>query len=349
MMGDRPPASAGFRMPAEWEPHAATWLSWPHNPETWPGKMEAVPRIWAKLAAELSSVESVHILVDPRSSTDRVRDLLTSEGAGLDRVALYEVATNDAWMRDHGPTFVVRDRDGERETMLIDWSYNAWGGKYPPWDADDLVPSRLQEILGMPLYSPGVVLEGGSIDVNGSGTVLTTESCLLNPNRNPTYAREQIEEVLRATLGLSHCIWLGDGIVGDDTDGHIDDVTRFVGPRSVVTAIEHDRGDANFEPLRANVQRLERAVDEEGRSLEIHTLPMPPALYDDGHRLPASYANFYIANSLVVVPVFGCDRDDAALQCLAALFPGRRIVGIEAVDLVAGLGAFHCITQQQPA
>lgn len=342
------PAALGYRMPAEWEPHAATWLSWPHNAESWPGKMEPVPAIWARFAAELAGAEDVHILVRDMTMRRAAEAALAGAGAAIARVQFHEVATNDAWMRDHGPTFVVREAP-QRQVAMIDWTYNSWGGKYPPWDDDDRVPARLEELLHLPRFRPGIVMEGGSIEVNGAGTLMTTEACLLHPNRNPHLTRADIEGILAAHLGVRHFIWLGDGIAGDDTDGHIDDLTRFVSPTTVVTVVEDDAGDENYGPLRDNLRRLEKATDQDGRRLDVETLPMPAPVEFAGQRLPASYANFYIANEVVVVPTYRCAADDRAVETLTALFPGRRVVGMDAVDLVLGLGAFHCITQQQPA
>ncbi len=342
------PAARGFRMPAEWERHRATWLSWPHNPETWPGAMPAIPPIWAQLVAALAPGEEVQVLVAPAVSLAQARDRIAAVCSDLASVHLHPVATNDAWMRDTGPTFVVAGSDATREVAAIDWRYNAWGGKYPPWEADDRVARWIAEHRGIECFSPGIVLEGGSIEVNGAGTLITTESCLLNPNRNPELSRGEIETVLREQLGVEHFIWLGDGIVGDDTDGHVDDITRFVAPAKVVTVLEDDAGDANYWPLRDNLRRLEAAVDQDGTALEIVSLPMPDPVYAEGERLPASYANFYIGNEVVVVPTFRCARDEVALETLQGVFPDRRVVGIDAVDLVRGLGAFHCITQQEP-
>ncbi len=343
------PAALGYHMPAEWEPHAATWLSWPHKEASWPGKLAAIPPIWVEIVRALVPGEAVHILVNDAAPADEVRGRLQRADVDLARVHLHEVPTDDAWMRDHGPTFVTRVRDGRREQALVNWIYNAWGGKYPPWDQDDRVPERLGALLGLPVFEPGLVLEGGSVDVNGRGTLLTTEACLLNPNRNPHLGRAEIETALRDYLGVSHILWLGDGIVGDDTDGHIDDLARFVDSHTVVTVCEEDAGDDNYELLQANYRRLQAMTDQDGRPLRIVTLPMPRPVLHDGTRLPASYANFYIGNAAVLVPVFGDPNDAAALATLGALFPGRRIVGINAVDMVWGLGAFHCVTQQQPA
>ena len=267
----------------------------------------------------------------------------------MDRVRFRNVPTDDAWTRDSGPTFVTRQNGLNTELALVDWQYNAWGGKYPPWEADDRVSGRIGQLLGVPVFHPGIVLEGGSIEVNGSGTVLTTESCLLNPNRNPRLNREEIEAYLRAYLGVRQVLWLGEGIVGDDTDGHIDDLARFIAADTVVTVLEDDPEDENYALLRANHIRLQGMCDQNGRPLRIRTLPMPDPVEYEGTRLPASYANFYIANAVVLVPTFGGDKDAHVLDILRAAFPGRRVVGINASDLIWGLGAIHCITQQQPA
>jgi agmatine deiminase len=343
------PAGLGFRMPAEWEPHAATWLAWPHKEASWPGNFEPIPAIWIEMVRALAPRERVNILVNDEAAGAAVRARLRTAGVRLDNVALHEIRTDDAWARDHGPTFVSRAIDARRELAAIDWLYNAWGGKYPPWEHDDAVPRQIAARLGLRCFEPGIVLEGGSIDVNGRGTLLTTESCLLNPNRNPQLSRQQIEQSLRDYLGVRHILWLGDGIVGDDTDGHIDDLTRFVDPTTVVTVLEANRRDDNYDRLRANYERLQGMTDQDGRALRIVTLPMPEPVHYEGQRLPASYANFYIGNGVVLVPVFDDPHDAAALQTLAELFPQRRVLGINAREMVWGLGAFHCVTQQQPA
>jgi agmatine deiminase len=342
------PAALGYRMPAEWEPHAATWLSWPHNQESWPGKMEVIPSVWIEVVRALAPGEEVRILVNDNAPARTVKELLDGAGIAQERVFLHEVSTNDAWMRDHGPVFVTRGGDKAR-SAIVGWRYNAWGGKYPPWEEDDRVPAALAASLDVPIYEPGIVLEGGSIDVNGKGTLLTTEACLLNPNRNPHLDRAGVEEYLRAYLGVRHIVWLGDGIVGDDTDGHVDDLSRFVSPTTIVTVVEAEPSDANHLRLRENLQRLRMARDQDGCPFEIISLPMPEPVYYEGNRLPASYANFYIGNEVVLVPTFRCAADEEALGTLENLFPARRVIGIDAVDLVWGFGAFHCITQQQPA
>jgi agmatine deiminase len=339
-------------MPAEWEPHEATWLAWPHKLESWPGKFEPVPLVYAEIVAELAAVEKVRICVSGPEMEGEAREVLARRGALSSAVEFFHIPTNDAWIRDTGPIFVRRDADladGRGPVAVIDWLFNSWGGKYPPFDLDDVVPQRIAEQLRLPLWEPGIVLEGGSIDVNGLGTVLTTESCLLNPNRNPQLNRREIEEKLHEYLGLRHVIWLGDGIVGDDTDGHVDDITRFVGPSRVVTAIEEDKSDENYEPLQKNLACLHRMTDQDGCPLEVATLPMPRPVEFEGQRLPASYANFYIANNVVLLPVFRCDQDKQAIEIMERLFPKRRVVPIDCTDLVLGLGAIHCASQQQPA
>jgi agmatine deiminase len=339
------PRALGFRMPAEWERHAATWLSWPHNPETWPGNLESIPAAFAEIVAALHADEEVHILAGDAELEASARATLRTRGCESPSVRFARIPTNDAWIRDHGPIFLVDDHG---VVAMTDWRYNAWGGKYPPYDLDDQVPARINEALKLRRFAPGIVLEGGSIDTNGRGTLLTTESCLLNPNRNPTLSRADIETILREYLGVRHVIWLGDGIVGDDTDGHVDDLARFVAPTTVVAAVEEDPSDDNYRALQENLARLRAARDAAGKPLEVVPLPMPPAVVHGERRLPASYANFYVGNGAVLVPVFGTPQDEAACATLARVFPGRRIAPIFATDLVWGFGAVHCLTQQQP-
>lgn len=344
------PAAEGWRWPAEWEPHRATWLSWPHNPETWPGRLERVYAPYAEMVGVLAAHEPVCINVRDAAMEDDARARLRAVGVDPDRnVAFHPVPTNDTWARDHGPVFLVREREGRRERAIVDFGYNAWGGKYPPFDLDDRVPERLAARLGLPRFEAGFVLEGGSVDGNGRGTVLTTESCLLNPNRGAGRTREGMERALARFLGARQVLWLGDGIEGDDTDGHVDDLTRFVDAGTVVTVVEDDPADANHVPLRENLARLRGMRDEAGKPLAVATLPMPPALYVAGQRCPASYANFYLANGVALVPVFSAPSDARALAVLRELLPGREVVGIPCSDLVYGLGAVHCMTQQEPA
>lgn len=343
------PDQLGFRLPAEWEPHAATWLAWPHNLDTWPDQFTAIPPLYCTMVAALHTHEDVHICVNDAAAAEQVLGLLEQAGIDGGRVRFFLIPTNDAWARDHGPIFITRERLGQTEIALVDWIFNTWGGKYPPWDADDAVPQHVAAALSMPRFVPGIVLEGGSIDVNGCGTLLTTESCLLNPNRNPSLTRRDIEHRLKSYLGVRHIGWLGEGIVGDDTDGHIDDVARFVGPTTVVCAVEEDPTDVNYLPLQENFARLQGMHDQDGRRLTIVPLPLPGPVYAGQERLPASYANFYIANGVVLVPTYDHRNDRRALDVLQELFPSRRVVGIPCRDLVVGLGAIHCVTMQQPA
>jgi agmatine deiminase len=344
------PAALGYRMPAEWESHQATWLSWPHNLETWdPDRLPRVERTFAQAVAALSRSETVHLNVLDAAHERHVCPLLEAAAAQTEAVRFHHIRTNDAWCRDHGAVFITREADGRRELAALDWGYNAWGGKYPPWDADAAVPRRMAAYLDVPRFEPGLVLEGGSVEPNGAGLVLTTESCLLNPNRNPGRTRAEIVQHLRDYLGAAQVLWLGDGIVGDDTDGHVDDITRFVAEDAVITAVEADPQDENYAPLQENLERLRAVRMPDGRPLRIHTLPMPAPVVQDGLRLPASYANFYVANRVVLLPVFDDRNDAVAMATLQQLFPGRRVVGLDARDVVWGLGAWHCLTQQVPA
>jgi agmatine deiminase len=334
-------------MPAEWEPHAATWLSWP-RPDgiSFPGAYAQILPALAKMVDALAESEPVHINVAGPEAEAAARDVLREHGARDGHVVFHFIPTNEPWCRDHGPVFLVRDE--APRMLVVDWDYNAWGWKYPPFDLDDDVPVKIAAELGLECVKPGMVLEGGSIDVNGHGTLLTTESCLLNQNRNPDLTKKQIEARLKDYLGVKKILWLGDGIEGDDTDGHVDDITRFVGRHSVVTVVEEDERDPNYEPLRENLRRLEEMCAEDGKPLRIHPLPMPSKIVREGQRLPASYANFYIGNRVVLMPAFNEVNDRWAAAVLEQAFPDRRIVPIDSRELVWGLGAFHCLTQQQP-
>lgn len=337
-----------YRMPAEWEPHQATWLSWPHNEETWPGLMHRIIPTYARMVAALARSETVHINVNDADMEADARQMLHKSGAQGD-IRFHHIPTNDAWCRDHGAIFAYRnDSDNQKRLVAFDWDYNAWGGKYPPYDLDNRVASHMAEVLDVACIPGGMVLEGGSIDVNGNGILLTTEACLLNPNRNPHLSRIEIEQRLRVATGANTILWLGDGIVGDDTDGHIDDITRFVAPDTVVTVVEDDRTDANYTALQENLSRLHAMRDAHEHPLNIITLPMPDAVVYEGQRLPASYANFYIANRVVLLPFYNCPADAQAQRMLQDMFPTREIVGIDCTELVWGLGAFHCLTQQVP-
>jgi agmatine deiminase len=339
------PAALGYRMPAEWEPHAATWLSWPRREGiSFPGAYDRVMPAFRAMVAALIESEPVCINVSNGAHEAEAREVL--KGLPMECVTFYTIPTNEPWCRDHGPTFLTRQK--QPQLAIVDWGHNAWGGKYPPFDLDDVVPTRIGEVLGIPVFGGGMILEGGSIEVNGAGSLLTTESCLLNPNRNPDLDRAQIEQRIRDNLGVQEILWLGDGIEGDDTDGHVDDLTRFVSEDAVATVVEEDRDDPNYEPLQQNLERL-RKMKVGGRSLKIHELPMPARIDREGLRLPASYANYYIANTRVLLPTFADPHDEMAITLLQKLFPTREIVPIDCRELIWGLGAFHCLTQQQPA
>lgn len=340
------PSALGYRMPAEWEPHAATWLSWPHNRDTWPDELDRVEGVMARAVAVLAPHETVRINVNDAAHERHVRLLLDAHGV-RGRVCFHRIPTNDAWIRDHGALFVVR-ADGPDRLAATGWGFNSWGGKYPPFDLDARVPEGMTAALDLPAFRGGMILEGGSIEVNGAGLLLTTRACLLNPNRNPHLSQEEIEARLRAFLGVEQILWLGDGIVGDDTDGHIDDVTRFVGEDVVVTAVEDDPQDANYDPLQENLEALRGMRTRDGRPLRIVPLPMPAPVFSKGERMPASYANFYLGNGVVLLPTYEDPRDVEAARTLQRLFPDRIVVSLDCRDVIWGLGAFHCLTQQVP-
>jgi agmatine deiminase len=346
------PAALGYRLPAEWEPHAATWLAWPHARGDWPGKFAAIPWVYGEVVRHLVPGERVRLLVRDAVAERAARSVLRRAGVDLGRIDFFRVPTDRSWTRDYCPLFVRRD-DGD--VALTSWRFTGWG-RYADFRRDAAVADRLARRLGGRRWTPSVdgrriVLEGGSIDPNGRGTLLTTTECLLSPvqARNPGLGREVLERVLGAYLGVRKVLWLGEGIVGDDTHGHVDDVARFVDPRTVVVATEDDPADPNHAPLAENRARLERLTDQDGAPLRIVPLPMPAPLHFAGQRLPASYANFYIGNAAVLVPTFNDPADRRALAILTDLFPSRRVVGIHAVDLVLGLGTLHCMTQPEPA
>lgn len=339
------PASLGFRMPAEWEPHEAVWFSWPHpGGISFPGAYGPIPKAMGALVRAAAGFEPVRInVMDAAEEAEAWGHI----GEGVD-VEFFHVPTNEPWCRDHGPIFLVNDATGE--VAVADFEFNAWGGKYEGTDHDRRVPSRLAELLGLRCFSNPMVLEGGSIDVNGAGSLLTSRSCLLNPNRNPHLTRPEIEENLRDWLGAPNTLWLGDGIEGDDTDGHIDDLTRFVARSRVISVIEDNPADPNHGILKENLASLQALRDEQGGPLEIVTLPMPSRRLEyEGQRLPASYANFLVLNGGVLVPSFGDPRDAEAASIIASVFPGRKVVPVDCRDLIIGLGSIHCLSQQQPA
>ena len=344
------PAHQRFTFPAEWERHAGTWISWP-RPEgiSFPGRYQECIDNVVEVIRAITRFEPVHLNVPNIDYEQIVRARLAYMKVNTRRVRFHHIRTNECWTRDHGQAFVVRRRP-RRALAIVDWGYNAWGGKYPPYDADDTVPTQVGEELGLPVFQPGIVMEGGAVDFNGTGTVMTTTSCLLNKNRNPKLTKRAIERYLKHYYGQQHVVWLGDGIAGDDTDGHIDDLARFVGPRTIVIGIETSRRDANYDVLLANRRILDRLRDQDGQSFSIVELPMPRPVIYQGQRLPATYMNFYFVNGGLLVPIFGQrDRDARALSILQTLMPRRQVVGVNCRALIWGLGAIHCLTQQQPA
>lgn len=340
-MNTATPRELGFRMPAEWEPHAATWIAWPHNKEDWPGRFSPIPWVYCEIVRKLSRVETVRILIESEEAIQRASRMLRKSGADLANVEFFVVPTDRVWTRDYAPLFV---KNAKGETAITNWIFNAWA-KYDDWHRDNAVNAWLADRLGLGQWEPGLVMEGGSIDVNGGGTLMTTEECLLSPvqARNPELGRADIERAFADFLGIDRVIWLKDGIAGDDTHGHVDDLARFVAPGTVVIAQEKNPADENYRPLRENLDILTR------ERVEIVQLPMPAPVVFDGRRLPASYANFYIANECVLAPTFNDPMDRIALSILGELFPDRTVLGIHAVELVWGLGTLHCMTQQQPA
>jgi agmatine deiminase len=352
------PRSIGYRMPAEWEPHAGTWIAWPHNRSDWPGKFAAIPWVYAAIVKHLAEVEDVNIVVHSAAERDSAREVLRRSNVSLESVSFYTWPTNRCWTRDSGPIFIRREKAPD-QVAVTNWHFNGWA-KYRNWRLDNRLPERIARKLKLREFTPRVgtknrrhpiVLEGGSIDVNGRGLMLATEECLLGKvqHRNPGLSKTDLEQVFADYLGIEKVIWLGRGIAGDDTHGHVDDIARFVAPGTVLTVVEHNRNDRNYEPLQENLKRLQSSTDLDGRKLEVVELPLPRPVIFRRRRLPASYANFYIANNLVLVPTFNDPGDRVALNILADLFPGRRIVGIYCGDFIWGLGAIHCMTQQQPA
>ena len=366
------PMELGYCMPAEWHRHSATWLSWPKDPETWPDRVSQVEEIFLRMMAALAPHETVNLLVDDEDIERSVRGRCAFPNA--ENIRYHQIPTVDSWIRDYGPNFLLFDKlkfiakPGKRPLneandklkfighplAYNDWIFNAWGNKYEELKKDGSIPARLESLLKVPRFEPGIVLEGGSIEVNGAGCVLTTEQCLLNPNRNPRLSKIEIEQYLKNYLAVERVLWLGEGIVGDDTDGHVDDIARFVSPNVIVCAVEEDPQDANYKLLQDNLKRLRAMEDVQGRHFEVVTLPLPGVVGGTSTdsrnlvRLPASYANFYIANNVVLAPIFGHANDPRALNCLEKLFPSRRVVGINCEPLVWGMGTIHCVTQQQP-
>jgi agmatine deiminase len=342
------PKEKGYYFPAEFAPHVATWLSWPHKEASWPGKIDTIFPSYAKFIKELTRGEKVCINVRDGMMKSFATGQLEKEKVDLNKVEFFFHPTNDAWCRDHGPAFLINPEAAEKK-VIVDWGYNAWGNKYPPYDLDDIIPTLIANRYGIPVYHPGIVMEGGSVEFNGKGTLITSTACLLNKNRNPLLNQDQIETYLRNYYGVEQILWIDEGIVGDDTDGHIDDTVRFVNEDTVITVIEEDKADENYQLLQRNLQQLQHMRLLNGKQLNIAELLMPEELVYEDQRLPCSYANFYISNNVVVVPTFRSKRDDKALQTIQNCFPGREVVGIDSTDIIWGLGSFHCLSQQEPA
>lgn len=341
------PKSQGYYFPAEFDPHEATWLSWPHKEESWPGKITEIYPYYAEFISVLSHSEKVRINVADQAMKAFALKYIKQTKANLNQIEFYVHPTNDAWCRDHGPAFLINP-EAEQKKVIVDWGYNAWGDKYPPYDLDDVIPTKVGESLGLPVFHPGIVMEGGSVDFNGKGTVLTSKLCLLNKNRNPQLSQTEIEQYLRDFYGVEQVLWVDDGIVGDDTDGHIDDTVRFANEDTVVTVVEENKDDENYEILQTNLRQLQTMQLSDGRPLKIIELPMPSPVMYDGQRLPASYANFYITNKSVVVPTYRCENDAKAIAILQECFPNREVIGIDSTEIIWGLGSFHCLSQQEP-
>ena len=348
------PKEQGFYMPAEWAEHKATWLSYPHNEDSWPGKMASIFPSYHLFVKTLAEQEEVHINVLDNAMQQHVASELEKIHTDMGHIFFHRFPTNDAWCRDHGPAFLLNRHSHAQ--AIVNWDHNAWGGKYP-YELDTRIPLHIHQWIqeyssdssqDFLLFQPGIVMEGGSIDVNGEGDLLTTKSCLLNPNRNPHLNRQQIEGYLRDYYGVDNVIWLEEGIIGDDTDGHVDDLARFISPDTIITAVEEDVWDENFEPLQKNLKALHRCRLSNGKQPTIVELPMPDMVFYDNQRLPASYANFYIANGKVIFPTYRCLTDNEAAYILEACFPDREVVGIDSTDIIWGLGSFHCLSQQQP-
>lgn len=342
------PKQLGYYFPAEFAPHQSTWLSWPHKEASWPGKIHTIFPSYVAFIKTLVRFEEVNINICDEAMKLNASKLLQDAGVDMSRVHFYIHPTNDAWCRDHGPAFLLNKQDPNKKA-IVDWNYNAWGNKYPPFDLDDVIPTKIGNALGLDVFHPGIIMEGGSVDFNGAGTVITSTACLLNPNRNPHLNQSQIEQYLMDYYGQEQVLWVDEGIVGDDTDGHIDDTVRFVNEDTVITVIEENRKDENYALLQHNLKQLKHMRLLNGKQLNIVEIPMPDDVIWEDQRLPASYANFYIANQQVIVPTYKCSKDDEVLSSIQACFPGREVIGIDSTDIIWGLGSFHCLSQQEPA
>ncbi|MDF3076401.1 MAG: agmatine deiminase [Sphingobacteriaceae bacterium] len=340
------PKEQGYYFPPEWAEHEATWLSWPHKEESWPGKLQSIYSVYSQFVKLLTESEIVRINADETVRNSAITHLQAA-GVDMSRVEFYNHPTNDAWCRDHGPAFLVNP-NAEQKKVIVDWGFNAWGGKYPPFDLDDVVPTLIGKQFDIPVFHPGIIMEGGSVEFNGKGTILTSTCCLLNENRNPHLNQAQIEQYLYDYYGMEQVLWVDEGIVGDDTDGHIDDTIRFVNEDTVLSVVETNKHDDNYALLQTNLRQLSQMRLLDGKQLNIIELPMPDAVIYEDTRLPASYANFYISNKHVMVPTYRCDKDEKALEVIASCFPGRKVVGLDSTDIIWGLGSFHCLSQQEP-
>jgi agmatine deiminase len=339
------PKKLGYHFPAEWEKHNSTWLSYPHNEVSWPGKIHTIFPYYHEFIKEIAKGELVNINVLEESMHLKVHHELEQAGVDMKQIRLHLHPTNDAWCRDHGPAFVINKK--LKRKAVVSWKYNGWGGKYPA-DLDTVIPAKIAHLSGLPVFHPGIVMEGGSVEFNGAGTLLTTTSCLLHPNRNPGLSQGEIEKFLIDYYGVEQVIWLKDGIEGDDTDGHIDDLTRFVNEDTVITMVEANSEDYNYKPLKENLEQLKKVRLLNGHPLNIVEIPMPKQLYFKDQRLPVSYANFYICNAAVIVPTYRCGEDQRAIDLLQECFPDRPVIGIDSVEIIWGLGSWHCLSQQEP-
>ncbi len=341
------PKDLGYYFPAEFAPHVATWLSWPHKEESWPGKIHTIYPYYSRFIKELTLGEKVCINVADEKMKSFAMGCLSGEEVDLSKVEFFFHPTNDAWCRDHGPAFLINPHASQKK-IIVDWDYNAWGNKYPPYDLDDVIPTLIAKHYDIPVYHPGIIMEGGSVDFNGKGTVITSTCCLLNKNRNPQFNRSQIENYLINYYGMDQVLWVDEGIIGDDTDGHIDDTVRFVNEDTVIAVVEENKKDENHALLQKNLRDLKKMRLLNGKQLNIVELPMPDEVIYQDQRLPASYANFYIANRSVIVPIFRSKKDEKALEIIQQCFLGRRVIGIDSTDIIWGLGSFHCLSQQEP-
>ncbi len=341
------PKELGYYFPAEFAKHEATWLSWPHKEASWPGKIESIYLSYVQFIKELTLGERVCLNVNDEAMKDFAIQHLQQQDIDLSKVKFYFHPTNDAWCRDHGPAFLINPL-AKQKKVIVDWQYNAWGNKYPPFDLDDMIPTLIGKELNLPVFYPGIVMEGGSVEFNGKGTILTSKACLLNPNRNPHLNQLQIEKYLCDYYGAEQILWIDEGITGDDTDGHIDDTVRFVNEDTVIAVVEENEQDENYHLLQRNLKQLKKMRLLNGKQLTILELPMPCKVTYEEQRLPASYANFYIANHSVIVPVFQCKNDTMALRIIEDAFPQRKVTGIDSTDIIWGLGSFHCMSQQEP-